>query len=149
MPRVTAVLLLVLVCAGSALAGGDRVVEFRLTLSGHVLVGVGVRQQIQGQNWADAGAYVGLADTWNFGLHVGAVRLVASSSNGTGALSLGYDQMFALDPDAGWRTLPLIRGTAGYYFGLNTRLLGPELWVAYFLRQHKLAPIGIGLVSGF
>ncbi|NOZ56757.1 MAG: hypothetical protein GXO73_08235 [Calditrichaeota bacterium] len=149
MRRAAAVLLAVFVWVGSAVAGGDRVLEFRLTLSGHVLLGVGVRQQIQGQNWADAGVYVGLADTWNFGLHAGAVRLVASSADGTGALSLGYDQMFALDPGAGWRTLPLIRGTAGYYFGVSNRLLGPEVWVAYFLRQHKLAPIGIGLVSGF
>ena len=148
--RRAAVAVLVILCWSTlAVAGGDRVVEARVTLSGHVLFGVGLRQQIKGQNWADAGVYVGAADTWNFAFHVGAVRLIGSSSGGAGVVSLGYDQMFALDPGAGWRTLPLIRSTVGYYFAVNQHLLGPEVWVAYFLRQRKVAPIGIGVVGGW
>lgn len=127
----------------------DRAIDLRLTLSGHILIGVGVRSEVSAHTWAEMGVYTGVANTLNGGIHIGVSRTFGRSDRGSPVVSIGFDQMVAKDKSKGWVGLPLIKSTVGYWFEVKGSALGPELWIAYFPLQKKLVPIGVGIVRSW
>ncbi len=131
------------------LLAGDTALDVRLTLSGHVLLGVGVRQEVARNGWLEVGVYTGIARVVNLGLHVGYVRGLGNPDGRQPVLSVGYDQLFARERTGVWRTVPLLRSTVAYWFDVGGRPFGPELWIGFFPKRGRPFPMGLGIVRSW
>lgn len=96
--------MLVLPSLAAGLAVSDSTVYVHLTLIGHML-GAGVRQDLTGHKWLEFGLSGGIACRPSFALHLGYLRTFGSTDQNHLGVSIGWDQLFARETDAHWRSV--------------------------------------------
>jgi hypothetical protein len=122
-------------------AAGDGI-EASITLSGTILLGVGYYHQFDNSSVVRLGACSGFRG-FPIGINFGLVGRLAPDDCWSPTIGLGGDALLAKSNNQ-LRLLPYVRSTVGFDYQPHPNLSHhAELWIAYFVRQHRLAPIGL------
>jgi hypothetical protein len=120
----------------------DNAIEISITLSGTILIGVGYRWLINSDSSVRLGSYLGYAGK-PYGFHAGFMQNFSHSKNWLPYLGLGGDLMLARDKDH-YKMLYFVRNVAGIAYKPNDHsAYNSELWVAFFPKKQRIAPIGL------
>ena len=118
----------------------DGAIEFLITVSGTVLLGVSYRLYIDKNSSIRMGSYIGMQGK-PYGIHAGFIQNLAHSEHWPPCVGLGGDLMLAKDTQK-YKMLYFVRGVAGFaYRPDNTSAWNSELWIAFFPQKAKVAPI--------
>ena len=120
----------------------DGAIEFSITVSGTILLGVSYRLYIDNDSSVRMGSYVGVQGK-PYGFHASFIQNLSHSEHWPPYVGLGGDLMLAKDKQK-YRMLYFVRGVAGLtYQPNNTSAWNSELWIAFFPHKLKVAPIGL------
>lgn len=123
-------------------------IEASVTLSGSILMGIGYYHQLDDHLILKYGACIGHTGL-PVGLNIGLALNFPTKQSWSPYAGLGGDILFARMGNSSkkLRALPFIRSTMGMAYQPHLNLSHhAELWVAYFVKQKRLAPIGINFL---
>ncbi len=122
--------------------------EASVTLSGSILLGIGYYHQLDDNFVLKYGACIGHLGL-PVGVNIGVAQNFPTKQSWSPYAGLGGDILFARMGNSSKKlhALPFIRSTMGIAYQPHLNLSHhAELWVAYFIKQKRLAPIGINFL---
>jgi len=120
----------------------DGAVEVSITLSGTILFGLGYRLYIDDDSSVRMGGYFGFQGK-PYGFHLGYIQDLSHSQKWPPYAGLGGDLMMARDKGS-YKFAYFVRGVAGIAYKPHQNCAwNSELWVAFFPKNRRLAPIGL------
>jgi hypothetical protein len=136
--------------------GSENQIHFSITLSGHVLLGVGFTHWVNQSNTLSATAFLPLElpekslaiEDFPFGFRAGYAYY---GKGDPWRMKLGADMTVILSPpDPGERrVMPLITFSPGVQYTFESKnMVTPQLWLSYFPMKRLVAPTGIEVLYG-
>lgn len=132
--------IMMLLCTNSVTGHG---LEFRLTLSGKVLLGIAYRHQFDTNTAIRLGAYLGLAGQ-PVGLHLGMLQDITPSKEWTPFFELGGDMIFYKQEDAIAHKIYPSASVGVTYCPTSSLKHSGELWLGWLAREVR--PVGLSYV---
>lgn len=119
--------------------------EFILTFSGKILIGINYRYYIDNNTMLRAGTYMGSTGS-PVGMHVCLVQDFAPAKKWAPYFGLGFDAL-STKVNGKRSVLPFIRSVAGVSYQPRINLAQQsELWIAFFPQKLQIRPVGINIV---
>lgn len=136
--------------------GSENQIHFSITLSGHVLLGVGITHWLDNSNTLMATAFLPLdlperslaIEDFPFGFRAGYAYY---GKGDPWRMKLGGDVTVIISPPdpEDRRVLPLITFSPGVQYVFESKnTVTPQLWLSYFPMQRLVAPTGIEVLYG-
>ncbi len=137
--------------------GSGNQIHFSITLSGHVLLGLGITHWLDSSNTLIATAFLPLElpekslaiEDFPFGFRAGYAYY---GKGDPWRMKLGGDVAVIIsppDPEDNRRVLPMITFSPGVQYVFESKnTLTPQFWLSYFPTQRLVAPTGIEVLYG-
>lgn len=131
---------IILLASGAGRANG---LEFRITISGKLMLGLAYRLQLDDNTAVRLGSYLGISGS-PVGMHLGLVQDTSPINDWTPFFEIGADMLiFKADEKIARKIYP--SGTVGFCYCPQQGLRhSAELWLGYL--SHDVRPIGLNYV---
>ena len=140
----TLILLFFFVSATPA-SGKKNGMEFSLTFSGKILLGIHYRYYIDANTMLRTGTYMGYTGS-PVGINLCLVQNFAPAKKWAPYFGLGFDAL-STKVNGKRSVLPFIRSVAGVSYQPRINLAQQsELWIAFFPQKLQIRPVGINIV---
>ena len=125
-------------------SAADGALELSVTLSGTVLIGGGYRYILDNDTSIRIGAYIG-HQFKPLGIYTTLIQNLSKDDKWFPYVGIGGDVMLAKDKER-LKKVFFIRAVGGYAYRPNPDIVwSSELWLAFFPKKQRIAPIGISM----